>query len=129
MQHRGHGRAQAPHPPGGQPGVDQEDQVEAQQRQRQVEEDLRGVVPTQLPAGGGVERDLRKKTGRRNRCGVYKRRAVSLEGRVGENGDSQEEGGNSAANVGDDGQDLLVGRVHRSSGDVLRRKHSVTPAI
>lgn len=42
-------RAESVNAPGGEPGVDQEDQVQAQQRQGEVEEDLRGVVPPQLP--------------------------------------------------------------------------------
>lgn len=53
MQRQRHGHAQAPHSPGGEPGVDQEHQVEAQQRQRQVDEDLRGVVLPELPEDGG----------------------------------------------------------------------------
>lgn len=55
VQCRCHGHTEAPHLPGGQPRVDQKDQIEAQQRQRQIEEDLRRVVTTQLPAGGDAE--------------------------------------------------------------------------
>lgn len=44
---RGHGEAVAGE--GGEPGVEEEEQVEAQQGKRQVDEDLRGVVAAQLP--------------------------------------------------------------------------------
>lgn len=46
------GHTQAVHAPGGQPGVDQKDQVQAQQRQGEVDEDLRGVVSPELPEEG-----------------------------------------------------------------------------
>lgn len=42
------GHAESVDTPGGQPGVDQEHQVQAQQRQGQVDEDLRGVVSPEL---------------------------------------------------------------------------------
>lgn len=45
---------------------------------------------------------------------------ISLESRVREDGDSQEQRGDSTANVGDNGQNLLVGLVHLSPGDVLQ---------
>lgn len=44
----GRSHTQAINAPGGQPGVDQKHQVQAQQRQGQVDEDLRGVVPPKL---------------------------------------------------------------------------------
>lgn len=47
---------------------------------------------------------------------------VLLEGCVGENRDSQEQGGDSAAQIGYNGQDLLIIRVHRSPGDILEKK-------
>lgn len=48
MQRGCNGHTEAIQPPGGQPGVDQKHQVQAQQRQGEVDEDLRGVVPTKL---------------------------------------------------------------------------------
>ena len=49
VQGAGHAHTQAVHGPGGQPGVEQEHHIEGEQRQRQVDEDLGGVVTTQLP--------------------------------------------------------------------------------
>lgn len=49
MQQGCYGDTDAIHPPGGQPRVDQKHQVETKQGQREVDEDLRGVVPTKLP--------------------------------------------------------------------------------
>lgn len=45
-----------------------------------------------------------------------------LEGCVSENRDSQEQRGDSATEIGYDGQDLLIIRVHRSPGDILQTK-------
>lgn len=44
----GRSHTQAINTPGGQPGVEQKHQVQAQQRQGQVDEDLRGVVSPKL---------------------------------------------------------------------------------
>lgn len=41
-------RTESIYTPGGQPGVDQKHQVQAQQRQGKVDEDLRGVVSPKL---------------------------------------------------------------------------------
>lgn len=49
MQCGGCSDTQGVQTPGGQPGVDQERQVQAQQGQGEVDENLRGVVPTKLP--------------------------------------------------------------------------------
>lgn len=53
MQRGGCGDTEGVQTPGGQPGVDQEHQVQAQQRQAEVDEDLRGVVSTKLPGHTG----------------------------------------------------------------------------
>ena len=58
MQRGRHGHTEAVQTPGGQPGVDQEHQVQAQQRQGEVDEDLRGVVPTEL---SGTEMEEKQK--------------------------------------------------------------------
>lgn len=47
---------------------------------------------------------------------------VLLEGCVSENRDSQEQRGDSATEIGYNGQDLLIIRVHRSPGDILETK-------
>lgn len=52
MQRGRRGHTQAINAPGGQPGVDQEHHVQAQQRQGEVDEDLRGVVSTELSDNG-----------------------------------------------------------------------------
>lgn len=44
----GGSHAETVEPPGGEPGVEQKQQVEAQQSQGQVDEDLRGVVSPEL---------------------------------------------------------------------------------
>lgn len=48
MQGGGHSHAERVQIPGGQPGVDQKHQIQAQQGQREVDENLRGVVSTKL---------------------------------------------------------------------------------
>lgn len=51
MQHSRHEDTEPIYAPRREPGVDQKDQVQAQQSQGQVNEDLRRVVPTELPEG------------------------------------------------------------------------------
>lgn len=47
---------------------------------------------------------------------------VLLKDCVSENRDSQEQRGNTATEIGYNGQDLLIIRVHRSPGDILETK-------
>lgn len=68
MQRGRYSHTEAVYTPGGQPGVDQKHQVQAQQCQGEVDEDLRGVVSAKLPEtetevkhGGG------KRKGRHNK--------------------------------------------------------------
>lgn len=63
MQRGCYGHTEGVQTQGGQPGVDQEDQVQAQQGQREIDEDLRGVVSTQLPETG-MEMNVRKMKGK-----------------------------------------------------------------
>lgn len=53
VQRGGCSHTQSVQAPGGQPGVEQEDQVQAQQGQGEVDEDLRGIVPAKLPERRG----------------------------------------------------------------------------
>lgn len=46
----------------------------------------------------------------------------SLESRVSENRDSQEQRRDPTTKIGDNSQDLLIIRVHRSPGDILETK-------
>jgi len=48
MQHGGHSHTKAVQAPRRQPGVGQKHQVQAQQRQREVDEDLGRIVSTEL---------------------------------------------------------------------------------
>lgn len=70
---------------------------------------------------------LRRRGGKKNETTL--RSGVSLEGRVGENGDSQEHRRDAAAGVGDDGQDLLVSRVQPRPGDVLDAQRTTVTVL